>query len=291
MNKQIKILFSVLALLVLTLSLTSAMTVKSVDANNFQPGSEQTISIDVKNTLSENTEDVSLTLDISKAPFTVISSDEVSEIDSDDTETLDFTIKASNDAKTGDYSIPYTLYYTINNTRYPIIPVTGIIPITGTFSLTVEANPELSYTASAENPVVGLQGKIKFTIVNRGLGDAKFLSVKIIPEGYTLLSADNDYIGTINSDDSTTISFDAIFNKENPTLNAQIEYKDFNNQKVTKSVNLPVIVYSSEEALKLGIIKKNNTILYLVVIVIGISIWIITRKIRKKRRLNKAQGR
>lgn len=291
MNKQIKILFSVLALLVLTLSLTSAMTVKSVDTNNFQPGSKQTISIDVKNTLSENTEDVSLTLDISKAPFIVISSDEVSEIDSDDTETLDFTIKASNDAKAGDYSIPYTLYYTINNTRYPIIPVTGIIPITGTFSLIVEANPELSCTASAENPVVGLQGKIKFTIVNKGLGDAKFLSVKIIPEGYTLLSADNDYIGTINSDDSTTISFDAIFNKENPTLNAQIEYKDFNNQKVTKSVNLPVIVYSSEEALKLGIIKQNNTILYLVVIVIGISIWIITRKIRKKRRLNKAQGR
>ncbi len=291
MSKQIKILFSVLALLVLTLSLTSAMIIKSVDANNFQPGNEQAINIDIKNSLSENTEDVSLILDMSKAPFTVINSDEISEIDSDDIETLDFTIKASNDAKAGDYSIPYTLYYTINNTIYPIIPVTGIIPITGTFSLTVEANPELSYAAGAENPVVGLQGKIKFTIINKGLGDAKFLNVKIIPEGYTLLSDDNYYIGTINSDDSTTVSFDAIFNRENPTLNAQIEYKDFNNQRVTKSVNLQVTVYSSEEALKLGIIKRNNTIIYLVVIVIGISIWVITRKIRKKRRLNKSQGR
>jgi len=73
MNKQIKILMSALVLLVLTLSLASAMTVKSIDADNFQPGSEQTISIDVKNTLDNTSTDVSLILDMSKLPFSVIS--------------------------------------------------------------------------------------------------------------------------------------------------------------------------------------------------------------------------
>ena len=77
----------------------------------------------------------------------------------------------------------------------------------------------------------------------------------------------------------------------NPTLNAQVEYKDFNNQDVIKNVNLPITVYSSDQALKLGIIKQDYTFLYLVIIVIGIAIWIVVGRIRKKRRLNKAQGR
>jgi hypothetical protein len=283
MNKQIKILFSVLALIVLTLSFTSAMTIKSVDANNFQPGTEQDITIHIKNTLEDAT-DVSLNLNIpAGTPFSVISSGDTKDIDNDETETFDFTIKASNDAKAGDYTIPYTITYSINGTQQT--------PKTGTFSLTVEANPELFYTASVENPVVGLQGKIKLTIVNKGLGDAKFVSVKINPTGYTLLSEDNNYIGTISSDDSQTISFDAIFNEKNPTLSAQITYKDFNNQNIIKNVNLPVTVYSPEEALKIGIIKQNNTFLYAIIGIVGIGAWIIVGKIRKKKRLDKAKGR
>ena len=48
MQKQIKILFGMLFILVLTLSLTSAMVVKSIESNNFQPGSEQDITIQIK---------------------------------------------------------------------------------------------------------------------------------------------------------------------------------------------------------------------------------------------------
>lgn len=290
---KIKISFSILVVVFLTLSLVSAMTVKSVDANNFQPGSEQKISLDVKNILNKDAEDVSLSLNILVGiPFSIINSGDTKDIDDGDTENFDFTLKASGDAKAGYYSIPYIVYYTIGTDRYPIAdPKTGIIPTTGTFSLTIEANPELVYSVNAENPVVGSKGKIKLTIVNKGLGDAKFVSVKIIPEGYTLLSEDNYYIGTISSDDSEIISFDVIFNNKNPTLNAQIEYKDFNNQKITKNVNLPVTVYSNEEALKLGIIKQNNTFLYIIIGIVGICTWIITRKIRKKKRLDKAKGR
>lgn len=284
MNKQIKIAFSVLALIVLSLSLASAMTVKSVDANNFQPGSQQDIIVKVKNTLSNDATDVSLSLNIPAGiPFSVINSGDTQDIDSDNTENFDFTIKASNDAKAGDYSIPYSISYSINGT-----PQT---PKTGTFSLTVQANPELVYSASTETPIVGSQGKIILKIVNQGLGDAKFVSVKIIPTGYTLLSEDNNYIGTISSDDSQTASFDAIFKNQNPTLTAQIEYKDFNNQKVTKTVNLPLTVYSAEDALRLGIIKANNTPVYLGVGVVIFVIWMIVRRIKKKKRINKAQGR
>lgn len=284
MNKGLKILFGTFVLIVLTLSLISAISVKTVDAENFQPGSEQKISVDVKNNLDDDAEDVLLNLDLKDLPFTIINyDDEAIDIDSDDTESFDFTIKASNSAEAGDYQIQYTLSYSINSTAQT--------PKNGTFILTIEAEPELSYSISTETPVVGSQGKIKLTIVNKGLGDAKFVSVTLIPEGYTLLSEENNYIGTINSDDSETVSMDVIFKQENPTFTAQIEYKDFDNQEVTKTIVLPVTVYSQEEALQMGIIQQNNTFVYIVFGVVLILIWIIVRKIRKKKRMNKAQGR
>lgn len=281
MNKT-KILTSILLGLVLTLGLVSAMTL-SIDANNFSPGEEQEISVDVKNTLDEDAEDVSLSLDMGDLPFTILSYDDTKNIDSEDKESFDFAIKASNNAEAGDYSIPYTIDYSINGSAQT--------PKEGKIVLTIEANPELTYSVNTEKAIIGTQGKIKFTIVNKGLGDAKFVGVKIIPDGYTLLSADNDYVGTIGSDDFETISFDAIFNEKNPILNAEIEYRDFNNQKVTKSVTLPIIVYSAEEALKLGIIKQDNTSFYVIGGIIILAVWFVVRKIRKKKRQNKAQGK
>ncbi|MDD5012097.1 MAG: hypothetical protein PHQ66_00410 [Candidatus Nanoarchaeia archaeon] len=288
MNKRIKIAFSIIVLILLTLStlsIASAMTVKSVEATNFQPGSQQEITIEVKNTLDDDTEDVSLTLDLSKLPFTIIDSDSDDiEISSDDTEGFDFTIKASSEAKAGDYQIPYTLSYKNNET-------TAVETKTGTFSLTIEANPELVYTVSTEKAIVGSQGKITLKIVNKGLGDAKFVDVKIVPEGYTLLSEAENYVGTVSSDDSQTASFDVIFKDKNPTLTAQVEYKDFNNEKTTKTVTLPLTVYSTEEALALGIIKPDNTPVYMGIGIVIFAGWMIVRKIRKKKRINKAQGK
>ena len=35
--------------------------------------------------------------------------------------------------------------------------------------------------------------------MNKGIGEAKFVTVKIVPEGYTLPSEDSIYIGSINN--------------------------------------------------------------------------------------------
>jgi hypothetical protein len=282
MEKQTKIIFSAFALIVLTLSLISAMTVSSVNANNFSPGEEQKVTLKIKNTLNESVKEVSAELDVSKVPFIVVSSNEIDEISEDDSENLNVNLKASSEAKAGDYSVPYVLKYKLEDDSEETK--------TGTLTLTVEANPELSYTVISEKAIIGTQGKIKLTIVNKGFGDAKFVSVKIIPDGYTLLSGAEDYVGTINSDDFETISFDVIF-KDSSTLNAEIEYKDFNNQKVTKNVNLPITVYTNEEALKLGLIKPDNSVFYVAILVVGIGIFVVVRKILKKRKKNKSQGK
>jgi hypothetical protein len=123
------------------------------------------------------------------------------------------------------------------------------------------------------------------------LGDAKFVGVTLIPSGYTLLSEDNYYIGTIDSDDSQNENFEVLFTSQNPTITARVEYKNFDNELVTETINLPLTVYSQEQALKLGIIQANNSGRYILLSAAFIIGWIIIRKIRKKRRLNKAQGR
>jgi hypothetical protein len=279
MQKQVKILCTLVLGLILLMSLTSAMVIKSVEANNFQPGSEQEITLKVKNTLDADTEDVSITLDLTSLPFSMIGiEDNPDEISEDDTENFDFSLKALSSAKAGDYQIPYTLNYD-NETKK------------GTFSLTVEAEPQLSYTVSTDTPVVGSKAKVTLKIINKGLGDAKFVGVTLIPSGYTLLSEENYYIGTIDSDDSQNENFEVIFTSQNPTITARIEYKNFDNELVTETINLPLTVYNQEQALKLGIIQANNSGTYILVSVAFIIGWIVIRKIRKKRRLNKAQGR
>ncbi len=281
MEKQIKILISVFFVLVLTLNLGSAMIVKSVDSTNFQPGSEQEIILKIKNTLSDDATKVYLTLNLEGLPFSVIDSeDNVNTIDSDEVENFNFEIKASNDAQEGDYQIPYTLSYNTNATQTK----------KGTFSLTIEANPELTYSINTDNPVVGSKGKIILNIVNQGLGAAKFVNLLVIPDGYTLLSGKNVYLGTIDSDDSQSESFNVLFNKPNPVLTAQITYKNFDNQLITKIVNLPITVYSKEEALSLGIVKQDNSLFYILSAGLIVGSWIIVRKIRKKKRLNKSRG-
>ena len=61
----------------------------------------------------EDIEDVSLVLDFSMLPFSTVGSAEQSAdgIDEDDTETFDFTLKAGNDAKPGDYLLRVTAEY------------------------------------------------------------------------------------------------------------------------------------------------------------------------------------
>ena len=80
------------------------------------------------------------------------------------------------------------------------------------------------------------------------------------------------------------------FKDENPKLNVEITYKDFDNKDQTETINIPFNVYTKDEALKLGLIKKNNSMLYFGIIVFIILIWIIYRQTKKalKKRANKS---
>lgn len=275
---NVKILIISACLIILSLNLASALVIKNVDAGKLYPGKEADLIISLKNDGNDDLEDVSLSLDFSNILINSIGSAEATkDIDEDDTKTYNFRIKADNTAKLGSYSIPYTIRY--NSTAQK-----------GTIGIEVSGNVGLEFSALQENNIVGQQGKVSLKIVNKGLADARFVAVKIIPSGFTLLGSDENYIGTVSSDDFETSSFNVIFNSQSAGLNAYVEYRDFENNLQTQDITLPLTVYTHEKALELGIIKKSYTFVYVIAIVVLIVLYLVYRAIRRRMKRKKAEG-
>ena len=281
MNTKNLLTISAIAIFLVFFSLgfISAVTVEQVDADKIMPGETGHITITVKNTLSEDIEDVSLILNLDKTSFTTIGSSEDSEeeIKENREESFSFIIKAPNDLKPGDYNIPYTIKYTNtgDNEEYEK---------QGSFGIAVSGETKLLYSIGTEKNVVGEQGKISLKIINAGLGDVKFVSITTSSQGFEFLSSNIDYIDKIESGDDETASFDVLFISENAKLTVVLKYKDFENKDITESIELPVKVYSREKGLKLGIISKSKIPFYAGVVIAVIIIWIIYRQIRKRNR-------
>jgi len=283
MEKYAKIL-SFLAILILSFSLVSAVTVRTTSDNIFKPSQESQINVEVENSFTDDAKNVFISLNFKDLPIIPTRSSEksIDKIDNDDSEPFSFMIKVSQDAKPGDYEIPYTVKYSLNN-----VDKTS----SGTIGFRITSQPELSYSLTTETPVVGSKGKINLKIINKGFSDARFVSVNVVPSGFTLLSESNSYLGTVSSDDFETATFDVLFNKEFATFDAILEYTDFDNKKVSKSITLPLDVYNKKKAQELGIIQKNNTPIYLGIAILLILIWLIVRSIRKRIRMKRSMQR
>ena len=281
MKKTLFALFTLIILLA-SLSLTSALVIDSVSGSTVLPGETTSLSVEIENNLQDDVDDVSFSLDLSNLPLTSVGSteDSVDEIEEDDDEIFGFKIKANNDATPGDYNLPYTLTYKESDDNFTK---------TGTIGLTISASTELSYSASTENNILDEQGKVTLKIVNTGFADLRFVSVKLLPQGLTLLSENEEYIGTVDSDDFETATFDVIFNSRTARLKAQVEYKDFDNNKILENVDIPLIVYTQEKAIELGIKQKDMSLIYTLIVVILIIIWLIWRAIKKRRRLRRSR--
>lgn len=281
MKSKIKATITVIVLLILMLNslmLASALTIRSLTTTTITPGDQGDIFFDIENNLGIDAEEVSVTLFFENLPFTPIGSSEssIDEIKNNKEESFRFKIKAANDIKPGDYQIPYKISYTTNNSQ-------TIQTRQGTLGLTVKADPELTFSLSADNPILNRKGEITLRIVNKGFADAKFLTLNVVsdPLSYNLLSDNEIYIGNVDSDDFETATFDVIYTNKDPIFTVIVEYKNFDNSLVRKTITLPIKVYTEEEALKLGLITKSNAPLYVGIAIALIVLWFIYRAIRK----------
>jgi hypothetical protein len=284
--------FALITSLISVIETTSAsLVVENVNQDKLYPGSDASLDIKLKNDFDYSIEDVKLTLifnqisatgaiDYSKpTQFSSVGSsqDSVDEIDDDDGETFSFRIKASNSIEPGDYNLAYQVQYKNDNNT--------IVTELGSLGIKVNSKTLLDYSLSQQQKVIGMKDKITLKIINKGFGEVKFVSVQENSRtGYTLLSEEKVYIGSISSDDYDTASFDIIINKANPTFSALITYKDFENNDKSQAVSFDLTAYTKQKALELGLIKKSNAPLVAGIVIFVIILWFIVRWLRKRRK-------
>lgn len=264
-------------------SLASAVTVQTVSGDSLIPGGEGLIRMEVENILNRDVEDVSIRLIFDDLPLTPIGSSEegVDELEDGEEETFGFRIRADNDIVPGNYRVPYILRYDDN----------GVKEREGSIGVRVTGNIDLAFSTTTETPVIGQEGTINLKITNKGFADARFVSVRIFPEGFTTTSESDVYVGNVDSDDFETVSFDVIFNNRNARVVGIVEYRNFENKLVTRNIDMPLEVYTNEEALELGIIERSNTVLYVSIVIVLLVLWFVWRAVRKRRRKKRSEGR
>jgi len=257
--------------------LTSAMIISDVSQETLYPGKQANLQINIENNLNTDVKDVSLNLNFEKIPVTPVGSseDSVDKIKEDDDENLDFTIKAANDAVPGNYEIPYVLTYKDENVT---------ITKAGTIGVVIRADPIIDFSYEIENNIIGSKGSVNIKIINKGLYDARFVNLEASASGLTILTDSSVYIGTVDSDDFDSASFDVIFNSKNPKFNIELEYLDFDNNKQTTNQEFDLKAYTQEEAIQKGIINKSNTFFYFTIIILLLIVWLVYRKIKKNRK-------
>lgn len=294
MKSKIIYTLSLIILLALASLVSAQVTIEEVNQESLHPGQQARLSLEISNDFNYDIEDVSLSLifgsvqqgQINLNQEVILSSvgsstDNQDKINEDDSESFGFDIKASNNAVPGTYNIGYILSYKRENTN-------ETIEKTGTIGITIKADPIIELSLDSENNIIGQRGTIKIKIVNKGLADARFVNLKVKDySGITLLSSDNVYFGTIDSDDFDNANFNVIFSKKSGYLNIELEYMDFENDRETITEELAFSAYTQEEAIQKSILKKNNTSLYVIGIILFLLVWFIIRKIRKNRKNNK----
>jgi len=277
-----KVLLILVFLLAINFAAASSVTIKSVSTTpvDVNPGQTLDVSILLDNQGQDTIENIQVALDLTNVPFIPIGSAAekvIDEIEEDDTSRVSFSLRSLQDAKPGLYKIPLKVKYQDGEQQ----TIMGV---------SIVATPELDVAIEdTDLYTIGQTGTITVRIVNKGLTEVKFLSVRLDNSiYYDILSANSYYVGNIEPDDFETVEFKIYLKEATYSLPMNIEYKDLNNNLIQENKWLPINIYSKEEALKIGLIKESNFSLIIIVIIIVIILLLVYRSYRKRKRLREA---
>ncbi|OGJ19035.1 hypothetical protein A3K73_02265 [Candidatus Pacearchaeota archaeon RBG_13_36_9] len=287
---EVKLVGLILCFL-LYLSAASALTINSVLTNPSQiaPGEVSTIELGLENNGEEKVTDVSVSLNLASVPFAPeLSSSEfnLDEIKDGRVKYATFKIRALNDAQAGIYKIPVQMSYKEGEEVKTASSLIG---------LTVNSPPILDVGIEGGLLLKGSENQISVKMINKGLSNVKFLEAELKRASYySITSPEKVYIGGLDSDDFDSAQFKVYFKENAPsTINMPItlRYMDVLNKEHEETFSLDARVYGQEQAIQLGLIKRNNTYIYVIVVIVLITIYIVYRRIRKaiKRRKEKEE--
>jgi len=292
--------------IILSLASIQALTIPSVSMNpdEIAPGETSVIRIEIENDGEKDIKDVSVRLvfsdlirdafgnivSVNEIPFAPYgSSSEVGfdEIEENDEEYAEFEIIALGNAASGRYKIPLEISY--REAGEDTVKTKSSL-----ISISVYSEPIIDVSAEDGLLLKGREHEIDIKIINKGLADVKFLEIEIGSSTYyNLLSQKNVYIGEIDSDDFDSAEFKIYFKANAPnsiSLPVSISYRDALNNKYNENFNLQLRVYTREKAIELGLLEQSYTFVYAGAAAVLIVLWIIYRKIKKRRKLKRAKA-
>lgn len=186
------------------------------------------------------------------------------------------------DATSRVYKLPVMLTYKDElDNEYTKEEVVGIV---------VGARPDIYAVIDSTDLIAGKKsGTVSFKFVNRGVTDVKFLDV-ILEEtdDYKIVSAHEEYIGNVDSDDYDSVDFDLYLNnnehsKENGMVEfpIKITFKDANNIDYEDNIVLNYRINTAEQK---GQAQSKSGFIIIVVIIVMIIAWVVYRRWDKKRK-------
>lgn len=291
MNKSKILALTGILMFVLSLACISAVSIKDVSSvpGEVSPGETISVSIEVENIFEYDVEKLTVKLDLSEtipfAPYQSSSEKFLDELNEGDEEKFTFKLIALPSAEAGIYKIPVIITYE-NGAGNESIKQELI-------SLTVNSKPELR--VSLEDSVVLVKGKentFSIKIINSGLSDVKFVYLSVSDTGgVKILSEKEQYIGDIDSDDFDSAKF-RVYIDDNTlgvvNLPVIIKFKDATNKGFTETETVTLRTYSLKDAQNLGLVKKPNYTVYL--IIAGVLVIYLIYRWRKKRKLKKSRS-
>ncbi len=245
------------------------------------PGQQANLNIKLKNLAAISVKEVSVKLDFDELSFAPVGSTgekQLSIISGRGEETVSFTLITYPDAQPGVYKIPVTLsYYDRLGKEYEKEDVLGVI-VDAETDLHVNVEESDLYKSASS-------GRVSLEIVNRGLEDVKFLSVKVLAgEGYEVTGASEVYVGELSSDDYSGVDFrvyaEAGASQQMP-FKLELSYTDAFNQQKIEEVTVNVPLYSDEELARLGITPVAGmdmvTVAIAAIILVYAAYWLYKR--------------
>ena len=170
------------------------------DRERVIPGSEVTLTLHVKNVGKGRAKDVSLNVDVSNLPFVAIGTTSffIGDLDQGESKRVSVKLIVNEDAEIKAYSLPVSFtYYDEDGNKKEEKEELG---------LKVYGAPEFVITVDeVKNLFSGEVGQITFSIANRGIATAKYLTLKI--ESEVPIMPNEYYIGNIEPDDYETADF------------------------------------------------------------------------------------
>ena len=224
--------------------------------------------------------DIVIGLNLSDLPFGPMAGSterRLEAIDAGKNATVQFALMASGEATSGTYKVPVAISY--------YDEVGNAFTKSDILTLLVGGVPAIYL--GAEDTAVFRKGAVAdfiISIVNRGLVDVKFLTVRLLGgEGYRIISPSEMYIGNLESDDYETAKLKIFITGEAAEIvfPFELSYMDALNSEYEESEQLTYAVLTDEEAARFGLYTPDSGWVFFVIL--GLLVVYAIYRLRKKK--------